>query len=94
MSNNSINTNRCGNSDGVEYDEEAAKEHYLRMLRALHGYGDADPVEEFEAYRAECRRARESGDLPDHVHVPDPDTIKMPKSPSAARAETGHQNKE
>jgi len=79
-------------SDSTDYDKEAAKAHYLRMLRALHGYGDADPVEEFEAYREECRRARESGDIPDHVHVPDPDSIKMPKSPSVARAETERQN--
>jgi len=82
-----------GNGD-AEYNEEAAKEHYLRMLRALHGYGDADPYEEFEAYRAECRRARESGNVPDHVHVPDPDTIKMPKSPATAQAETQDHNQE
>lgn len=80
--------------DGADYDEEAAKEHYLRMLKAVHGYGDADPVEEFEAYRAECRRARESGDIPDQVHVPDPDTIKMPKPGPDARAEAEDQNQE
>jgi len=82
------------NSDGVGPDEEAAKDHYLRMLRAAHGYSDADPEEAFEAYRTACRRARESSDIPDHVYVPDPDTIKMPGRGSAARVEAEDKNQE